>query len=239
MVSLLALASFATSALADEALDDLSGRVEYAFYAADARELQSSVDLLNKLQVTAADRDRRDIYLNYGRWKLAQLLAQQDASEAQRMADGCVDAPVSAKPGDMQAQQYALRAACLGALEQLRPLRSAFYFSARDNALNKARLASKKSPEVLFVAAWLAARKGPLERHFLAFKQAVDAYAASEGKVEAATTHWGYAEACTWLGRAELARGNGLAARNLLEQALVLAPDYHDAQQALRSLNIK
>ena len=36
-----------------------------------------------------------------------------------------------------------------------------------------------------------------------------------------------------------MARGNALAARNMLERALVLAPDYRDARQALQSLNVK
>jgi Tfp pilus assembly protein PilF len=51
--------------------------------------------------------------------------------------------------------------------------------------------------------------------------------------------NWGYAETCYLLGKVELERGNVLAARNALEQALLQAPDYRDAQQLLQSLNLK
>lgn len=46
---------------------------------------------------------------------------------------------------------------------------------------------------------------------------------------------WGQAEALTQLGAAYLGRGESVAARDVLERALVLAPDYRVAQELLRS----
>ena len=46
---------------------------------------------------------------------------------------------------------------------------------------------------------------------------------------------WGHVEALTMLGETYLQRGDTVAARDALERALVLAPDYRQAQQLLQA----
>jgi hypothetical protein len=46
---------------------------------------------------------------------------------------------------------------------------------------------------------------------------------------------WGHAEALTQLGKSYLQRGELVAARDVLERALVLAPDYRQAQKLLQT----
>ena len=46
---------------------------------------------------------------------------------------------------------------------------------------------------------------------------------------------WGHAEALTLLGQSYLKRGEMVAARDVLERALVLAPDYRQAQKLLQT----
>jgi hypothetical protein len=46
---------------------------------------------------------------------------------------------------------------------------------------------------------------------------------------------WGHVEALTMLGETYLQRGDPVAARDALERALVLAPDYRQAQQLLQA----
>jgi len=46
---------------------------------------------------------------------------------------------------------------------------------------------------------------------------------------------WGQVEALTMLGETYLQRGDPVAARDALERALVMAPDYRQAQQLLQS----
>jgi tetratricopeptide (TPR) repeat protein len=229
----------ASSVHADEQLDDLAGRIEYAFYSGDSASLQQDLQSMEKLEVAPGDHEQYSNYLNYGRWKLAQLLAHDNSAQAQKQAERCADADLAGKPGILLAMQQAVRAACLGTLEQLRPLRSALYHGSRTTALEQAQLASAKSPEVQFVTAWLALRKDHPDSAYALLTNAVEHYAAAETEAHPGVPRWGYAEACYWLGRAEMARGNALAARNMLERALVLAPDYRDAHQALQSLNVK
>ncbi|MGC3980841.1 MAG: hypothetical protein QM808_06265 [Steroidobacteraceae bacterium] len=227
----LAALGFAMSVHANEMLDDLTGRIEYAFYAGDARTLQQSVQALEKLQVDASERDLYGSYLNYGRWKLAQLLATTDPNQAQQSAQLCADGYSSVSSA---ATQQALAAACLNVLETLRPLRGVLYRRERDAAITHAVQTGSKTLEVQFVAAWLATKNARQDASagYTAIKQVVAQYSA-------ASASWGHAEACYLLGQAELVRGDKLAARNALEQALVLAPDYRDARQLLQSLSLK
>ena len=46
---------------------------------------------------------------------------------------------------------------------------------------------------------------------------------------------WGHAEALTLLGESYLKRGDMVPARDVLERALVLAPDYRQAQKLLQT----
>jgi tetratricopeptide (TPR) repeat protein len=46
---------------------------------------------------------------------------------------------------------------------------------------------------------------------------------------------WGQAEALVLLGQSYLQRGDSLAARDVIERALVLAPDYRKAQELLQA----
>lgn len=227
-----------TSVRANEVLDDLAGRIEYAFYAADSRSLQQSWQQLDKLQVEPANNARRDSYLNYGRWKVAQLLAADNPAQAQQFAQDCAESRTTAKDAATLANHQALVAACYGMLEALRPMRRVLYRGDRDAALNQALQAAGKSPQVLLVAAWLGLQQESTDKAYSVLTQAMREFGATQPG-RSANSNWGYTETCYLLGKIELARGNALAARNALEQALLQAPDYRDAQQLLQSLSLK
>jgi hypothetical protein len=70
---------------------------------------------------------------------------------------------------------------------------------------------------------------------------AIDRWRAVVARFEAAPPSqpgkpdWGHAEALTLLGETYLKRGEMVAARDVLERALVLAPDYRQAQKLLQT----
>lgn len=225
------------TARADEVLDDLTGRIEYAFYAGDSRILLQSWQQLDALQVAAVDAAVRDNYLNYGRWKAAQLLAASDPEQAERYALACVDFKPTLKTGALLATQHALVAACYGMLETLRPVRRVLYRGDREAALQRALQTHAATPQVLFIAAWLSSRLETADKAYPLLTKASNSFGAADNAGRG-NAGWGYAETCYLLGKLELARGNVLAARNSLEQALVQAPDYRDAQQLLQSLRV-
>jgi hypothetical protein len=232
-----------STARADEVLDDLVGRIEYAFYAADSRSLQQSWQQLDKLQVEPAERALRDSYLNYGRWKSAQLLAADSPGQAQQYAQACAESRTAAKDAPMRATHQALVAACYGMLETLRPLRRMLYRHDREAALDRALQAAGDNPQVLYIAAWLDLQQESADKAYALLTRAVSGFGALETPApmtaRTTTADWGYAETCYLLGKLEMVRGNALAARNALEQALVQAPDYRDARQLLQSLTLK
>lgn len=224
---------------ADEDLRDLAGRVEYSYYAADVRGLQQSLDALAKLSGDVPTADLAESYLNYGRWKLSQLLAKNDSGRAAELAETCADTKPASKNAANLATQHALVAACLEMLGELRPLRRILYRNHRDAELAAAQQTGSAVAQVQFIAAWIASRLNEPTSPNAALKQALAQFDVAETAAGSSNSGWGHAEACYLQGKAESARGDLLAARNALEQALVLAPDYRDAQQLLRSLTLK
>src|ERR1700710_183967 len=147
------------AAHADEQLSDLAGRIEYAYYAADARSLLQSINALEHLTDDVAQRDLVSSYLNYGRWKLSQLLLTTDPVRAQQAADACSDSKTNSKQLSSQATHHALVAACLEMLIELRPLRKVLYRSRRDSELAEAKQGGATIAQVQFISAWLTGRR--------------------------------------------------------------------------------
>ncbi len=233
-------------AQADEVLTDLAGRVEYSFYAGDIRSLQQSVELLEKLDGVGAELDQRDSYLNYGRWKLAQLQAVSNPAQAQQRAQQCAEFKPNPR-SVLLATQHAITAACYGMLEKLRPLRRVLYHGERAAALEQAQQLGAQQAQVQFVVASLALAQDDIAQAQSALKQALQLYnqnasspaGASSPSGASTSALWGQAEVLFLSGKLALAQGNALAARDVLEQALVLAPDYQDAARLLRTLSLK
>lgn len=228
----------------ETSLRDLMDRLEYAYYTADARALLRDLSSLEQLQETETLAVAQANVRAYGRWKLAQLTSASDPSLAETQALACADgqdtkrSPIrqeNAAQATQRAISLSLSAACWRVLEQLRPMRSVWYRKQRTAALTQAEAIQADAPAVRLVRALVN------ETSDLAVLQQVVAEfdaAALQGDVGIATT-WGHAEACFLLGRAELTAGNLLAARNALQRALVLAPDYSAARELLRSVNLR
>lgn len=223
----------------DERFRDLSGRVEYAFYAEDSRALQRDLQAMAALEINHDFALLQQNQLDYGRWKLVQLQSQISSVQAQQLAEDCVDSKLPANStGTTAALHFALHAACLSELAQLRPVRSVLYRRERDSAFSQALKLDARSIQVRLVGAWLKySNKEPVDSAEL--KTLVAAYdKAASGELND-NLLWGQAEACFLLGQAEIAKGNVLAARNALERAILLAPEYPAAQALLRSLTVK
>src|SRR5207244_1468305 len=123
-------------------------------------------------------------------------------------------------------------------LAEVRFVRALFYRSAADSHLEKAVKFDPKNLQVGFVSAWTRAHREPgAPETYTALKQCVSAFADNAGRLQ--DTGWGYAEALYMLGKTELARHDMLAARNSLERAIVIAPDYVAVQALLKQLTVR
>jgi hypothetical protein len=199
-------------------LADLAGRIDYGFYNDDTHAIDAARAALSRLGDAPAVRYYRD----YAALRRAQL-NPADRVSARECAER--DVPAALAPGEA-AEAWILVAACAVVGQQ----------SIRrvEQALAHAREIDKRNPRLALVEAWImrsgAATSAQATDDFAAkLTQTVDAFASWRGGPSA--PDWGEAEALAALGEATLARGETRAARDLIERALLLAPDYRLAVQ--------
>jgi hypothetical protein len=197
-------------------LADLAARIDYGFYNDDTHAIDAARVALDRLGDAPAVRYYRD----YAGLRRAQLNPADRAS-----ARDCAEREVPADmPAPAAAEAWILVAACAVVGQQ----------SVRrvEQALARAREIDKRNPRLGLVEAWImrhGASGDALASEDLATKlhQTVEAFDTWRAPPNA--PDWGEAEALAALGEATLARGETRAARDLIERALLLAPDYRVA----------
>ncbi len=192
-------------------LADLAARVDYGFYNNDSQALDAARTALGRL----GESPEVLYYRDYAALRRAEL---GPANRAAALVRECVEREWPAdRVGSAAAEAWVLVAAC-GVVGQQ---------SARrvEQALTRARELDKRNPRIGLIEAWRM-RHGTDDDVVLAAKleqtiAAFDAWHAPPGAPD-----WGEAEALVALGEVTLARGETRAARDLIERALLLAPDY-------------
>jgi len=195
---------------------DLAARIDYGFYNDDAPAIDAARAALGRLGDAPAVRYYRD----YASLRRAQL-NPADRVSARECAERAVPADL-APP--VAAEAWILVAACAVVGQQ----------SVRrvEQALSRARDLDKRNPRLGLVEAWImrhGASGDALATEDLANKlqQTIEAFDAWHAPANA--PDWGEAEALAALAEATLARGETRAARDLIERALMLVPDYRVA----------
>ncbi len=224
---------------ADEAseLDDAAARLHYAFYTADVRALEQAIGLISHLQPLPNQPGLKEYYAAYGYWKLAQTSAEEAAagrasgrSSASKAAQACDrQADLAVEKDRRMAEAYAIDAVCASFGSAL------MSSSCASKSLRTAKELDPQNPRILLIetlcaqkdAASPAAHTEKLRALVSAFEHAPPT---RPGKPD-----WGQAEALLMLGENYLQRGDSLAARDAIERALVIAPDYRKAQELLQT----
>ncbi|MDY6946573.1 MAG: tetratricopeptide repeat protein [Pseudomonadota bacterium] len=240
LLPLLLVAASAPAASTAE-FDDMVARLQFAFYTGDSRALEEMLGELAGFEVAASLAAAKSYQLAYGNWKLAQLLGNpQDErartatrSSAGKAAKSCVQHARAAIAKDPRmADIYAIEAAC----DTFSPGAgtSGSAACARSKSMRTALTLGAENPRVQFINALCApdAEGDPaaLERWRAVVAKFEAAPPSQPGKPD-----WGHAEALALLGQSYLKRGEMVAARDVLERALVLAPDYRQAQKLLQT----
>ncbi len=196
-------------------LVDLVGRIEYGFYTEESRVIDAAAAALDRLE----DSDEVRYYRDFASLRLAQLAEPRVAASltrrcaARSVPDG-LDAVAAA-------EAWILVAACGVAGDA----------SARrvEEALARAHGLDRDNPRAALVEAWMMRRAAGSEtwaspevlEQLEAAVAGFDSWAAPRGAPD-----WGQAEALAALGEAALLRGEARTARDLVERALLLAPEY-------------
>jgi hypothetical protein len=245
LVFTLLLAACVSSAAGVDDLDDAAARLQYAFYTADVRGLQ---DVLNSIQSLEVDlpASAKEYQLAYGNWKLAQLYADPGSqhspvphagSLAGKAAEQCVKHAHAAIDQDARnAEAYALEAVCGGMPQGFFRLVGASGGGCdKSKSLRTAIELAPSDPRVqLIQALCMSAKLGKTADNVAKWSAVVAAFESAPPSAPG-KPDWGHVEALTLLGESYLQRGEAVPARDAIERALVLAPDYRQAQRVLEA----
>jgi len=234
------LAASASGYGADTSWRDIESRIQYGYYTEDVPALRSLAGLI------AADETHDKLHGYYAallNWRLAQLAAQGAArgASAAGLAGSCVSAADESLAAQADfADALALRSAC-----QATPLAATDYalFAGHQRLrrdLERARQLSPHDPRVLLVDAMNdyqlpASAGGNKERALPKLRLAVAAFEAERAGLER-LPGWGAAEAYLFLARDLLDHADPVAARDALEHALLIAPEFAQARRLMAKI---
>jgi hypothetical protein len=230
----------ATGATEDARWRDLENRIQYGYYTEDSRALRNLQDALSQDEAHEA---LRGYYAGFVAWRLALLAAQTPATgsgSAAQLAQQCVKEldPLLEAQADFS-EALALRAACQEPALGGGGMRLPFGHSGKKD-LERALAQGARNPRVLLIDAAsdyqrTPAQGGNRERSLVKLRKTVAAFEAERAGTEP-LPGWGAAEAYVLLARNLLDHGDGVGARDALEHALLLAPDYVQARRLMQRI---
>jgi tetratricopeptide (TPR) repeat protein len=239
LLALLGAATASGESVAE--LDDAAARMQYAFYTGDSQGIETILKNLEQFQVEDSLAANKAYQLAYGNWKLSQLYLQPLAGQqprpngkslASKAAQACVrEARRAAELDASNAEAMAVEAVCDG---HSATAHAGSTGCANSKPLRTANGLAPNNPRIKLVQAMCTQSKAADPAAVERWRAVVESFEAAPpsrpGKPD-----WGHVEALTLLGESYLQRGDPVAARDALERALVMAPDYRQAQQLLQA----
>jgi hypothetical protein len=196
-------------------LADLAARIDYGFYNDDARAIEGALAALGR----RGDDPNETYYRDLAGLRLAQLAPGERAKTELVSECAARDVPAEVK-GTAAAELWILVAACAEVARSGRRM---------EQALARARAVDDDNPRIALVEAWALQREladDPALRDTVAAKWQATVSGFDTWIVPPDAPQWGHAEALAALGELALLRGEARMARDLIERALLLAPDY-------------
>lgn len=218
-------------------LDDAAARAQYAFYTADSRTLEEVLGLIERLEVPPALAVMKEYYGAFGSWKLAQLYAEEAADKpsarasVNKAAQDCQRHAKAVLQLDPRfGEALAIDAICAASVSGLTQTSC-----VRSKSLRTAQELEPTNPRIKLIEVMCAGNNEVVSPAYVEkLRATVDAFETAPpsrpGKPD-----WGQAEALLLLGQNYLQRGDLVAARDAIEHALVIAPDYRRAQELLKA----
>jgi tetratricopeptide (TPR) repeat protein len=218
-------------------------RIESGYFQQDAAGLTGVAATLSPAvgaAGNAADVEWRNYYAALAAYRLA-LLARGDETRAWPFAQQCIDRLNRVLVVDTDsAEALALQSACLALQSKLDPWRSPLAAPLSQARGDKALKLAPDNPRVLLLGA-LATRERPRffggdsQQAFQLMLHSVSEFERS-GAPAPGLPGWGAADAFTYLAQDYLTRGHALAARNVLERALLVAPHFTQAKRLMAEI---
>lgn len=219
---------------------DIENRIQYGYYTEDSRSLAGVMELLVPSE-TGTESASKSYYAGLANYRLTQLGESRDRSRAKQTAKACVDSLDRALQSNKDfADALALQSACLDVLAALEAWRTPFAASRSGVQIEKARHLAPSNPRVLLLDAVEVyerpkATAAEKDRALGGFRKATAAFEAERQETEH-IPGWGAAEAYVYLARCHLDRGATLEARDALERALLIAPEFAEARRLMAKI---
>ncbi len=256
LLAVMAMSSVVGEPAGDSHWLDVESRIQYGYFIEDSRALRN---LLEPLAIGDSPDVLRSYYAGLLAYRLILLAdAQADKpptaegaaesshksdrsnNEIRPLAARCVsslDRALQAR-GDF-ADALALQAACLQRLAELSSWRAPLGRPKSSTQLRKALQLAPKNPRVLLLDAvddYEHGKAADGTRHGCEkFKNTAAVFDLERADLDQ-VPGWGAAEAYMWLGRCYLGIGDVLPARDALERALLIAPEFALARRLLSSI---
>jgi hypothetical protein len=230
------LVTGAALAASDAEWLDTEGQIQYAFYTEDVRAL---ANLAARLDAKSGTDPLQGYYAALTYYRLALTVAARDKPRAANAAEHCVAnlEPVLQARADW-ADAFALQGACFGSVAELKPLRAPFAGPHSRSQLARALELEPHNPRALLLDGGLhyerpqGAGQAGKKRVCGELQAAVAAFEAARVDEEH-VPEWGAAEGYTSRARCDLDRGDVGSARDALERALLIAPDFQLARRLI------
>jgi len=220
----------------DEHWLDIEGQIQYSYYTEEQRALSN---LAARLDSKEGAQPLQGYYAGLAYFRLALSRESADKSGASQASERCVaslDQALQARAD--WAEALALQGACLAMLAELKPLRAPLAGPRSHTQLAHALALEPHNPRVLLLDGWLErehpgrAAAAAKERGCEKFASAIAAFEAARPAAEH-VPEWGPAEGYTYGAQCDFERGDAAAARDALERALLIAPDYQLARRLI------
>lgn len=209
-------------------LPDLAARIEYGFYSNEPRVIDAAREALERSE-------SKDSSVGYYRalaaFRLAQLDVEHGADPGSLLEECLRPSTSDQATTPAAAEAWILVAACANLAARTEPLRSLLLQRRREQALARAREIDPSNPRIAVVEAWSLSLRPARESLEVAqraadkLRHAIEQFGSWTSK-QTDPPDWGEAEALASLGEILLARGSTRDARDLIERALLIAPDY-------------
>lgn len=216
------LVAWPLAAEVSPALRDTAARIDYGFYTGDAKLVEAAREAID-----ASGDSAWSSYLRaYAAYRQAQLMVDTDRP-AGELLDSCLnEAEDAAESSEAAVEATILIAACSALAVSDQPVRAVLHQRRYRRAADRIAAIEPDNPRFLLIA--MTSGQGADSVQSLEIDSVLHAFRVRAESF--AFPDWGEAEALTAAGAVSLAAGDRRSARDLVEAALLTAPDYIEAR---------
>lgn len=228
------LALPAGAAFKREDLVDTVSQLQYAWYTGDLTQLLTLAEMLGNEKPRVGLERWLKYYSAYGYYRAAQLADENYFSD---YIERCEDTlkPVLKEHADFS-EGLILRGSCAALLTERKPIAAIFAPSRALRAFKKAALIDPNNPRLKLQQAVASLGRKALAEHFQSaptlLAEALEQFS-RRVEPDALLPDWGEAEANLLLARLALDTGDKLRARDAIESAIQIVPDFQEAHEML------